>query len=106
MIAGAVRMFTSAKAMQLFVDGKADAFLGFAPQPQELQAKRVGRVILNTAQDRPWAQYFCCMLSARRSFIKENPIATKRAVRAILKAADICARDPDAVARYLVKKGF
>jgi len=99
-------MFTSAKAMQLFVDGKADAFLGFAPQPQELRAKRVGRVILNTAQDRPWAQYFCCMLSARRIFIKENPIATKRAVRAILKAADICARDPDAVARYLVKKGF
>jgi NitT/TauT family transport system substrate-binding protein len=97
---------TSAEAMQLFVEGKADAFLGFAPQPQELRAKRVGRVILNTTQDRPWAQYFCCMLSARRNFVKENPVATKRALRAILKAADICAQDPERAARYLVKRGF
>ncbi|HXX11719.1 MAG TPA: ABC transporter substrate-binding protein [Burkholderiales bacterium] len=97
---------TSAESMQLFIDGKADAFLGFAPQPQELRAKHVGRVILNTAQDRPWAQYFCCMLSARKSFVTQNPIATKRALRAILKAADICAQDPERVARYLVKKGF
>jgi NitT/TauT family transport system substrate-binding protein len=97
---------TSAEAMQLFVDGKADAFLAFAPQPQELRAKRVGRVILNTAQDRPWAQYFCCMLSANQAFVKNHPVATKRALRAILKATDICAQDPERVARYLVKKGF
>jgi NitT/TauT family transport system substrate-binding protein len=97
---------TSAEAMQLFIDGKADAFLGFAPQPQELRAKRVGRVILNTAQDRPWAQYFCCMLSARRTFVEQNPVATKRVLRAILKAADICAQEPEKVARYLVKRGF
>lgn len=97
---------TSAEAMQLFVEGKVEAFLGFAPQPQELRAKHVGRVILNTAQDRPWAQYFCCMLSARRSFVAQNPVATKKALRAILKAADICAQDPDRAARYLVKRGF
>jgi NitT/TauT family transport system substrate-binding protein len=97
---------TSAEAMQLFVEGKADAFLGFAPQPQELRAKHVGRVILNTAQDRPWSQYFCCMLAARRKFVEQNPVATKRALRAILKAADICAQDPERVARYLVKRGF
>jgi len=97
---------TSADSMQLFVEGKADAFLGFAPQPQELREKHVGRVILNTAQDRPWAQYFCCMLSARKSFVTQNPIATKRALRAILKSADMCARDPERVARYLVKRGF
>jgi NitT/TauT family transport system substrate-binding protein len=97
---------SSAEAMKLFVDGKADAILGFAPQPQDLRAKQVGRVILNTAQDRPWSQYFCCMLSAHRTFVEQNPVATKRALRAILKAADICAQDPERVARYLVKKGF
>jgi NitT/TauT family transport system substrate-binding protein len=97
---------TSAEAMQLFIDGGADAFLGFAPQPQELRAKKIGRVILNTAQDRPWSQYFCCMLSARRRFVQDYPIATKRALRAVLKAADMCAQDPDRVARYLVKRGF
>jgi len=45
------------KTMQLFVDGKVDAFLGFPPQPQELRQKKIGRVIVNTAQDRPWDQY-------------------------------------------------
>ena len=97
---------TSAEAMQVFVEGKADAFLGFAPQPQELRARQVGRVILNTSQDRPWAQYFCCLFSARQNFVKEYPVATKRVLRAILKAADICAQDPERVARYLVKKGL
>ncbi len=32
-----------------FVDGKADAFLAFPPQPQELRAKKIGRVIVNTS---------------------------------------------------------
>src|SRR2546426_7052034 len=39
--------------MRLFTDGKSDAYLAFPPQPQELRAKKIGRVILNTGQDRP-----------------------------------------------------
>jgi len=92
--------------MGLFVDGKADAFLGFAPEPQQVRAKRVGHVVLDTAQDRPWSQYFCCMVTANREFLRQNPIATKRALRAILKAADICSNDPERVARFLVAKGY
>ncbi len=94
------------EAMQHFVDGKADAFLGFAPQPQELRIKKVGRVILDTTRDRPWSQYFCCMVSARREFAQKYPVATKRALRAFLKAADICAQEPERVARYLAAKGY
>jgi NitT/TauT family transport system substrate-binding protein len=93
-------------AMQMFIDGKADAFLGFPPQPQELRARKIGRVILNTAQDRPWSEYFCCMLAANRTFVQQHPVATKRALRAILKAVDICARDPQRAARYLGTKGY
>ena len=93
-------------AMQHFVDGKADAFLAFAPQPQELRIKKVGRVILDTTTDRPWSQYFCCMVSARREFAQKYPVATKRALRAFLKAADICAQEPEKVARYLAAKGY
>ena len=94
------------EAMQRFVDGKADAFLAFAPQPQELRIKKVGRVILDTTRDRPWSQYFCCMVSARREFAQKYPVATKRALRAFLKAADICAQEPERVARYLAAKGY
>jgi len=92
--------------MKLFIDGKADAFLGFPPQPQELRAKKIGHVIVNTAQDRPWEQYYCCMIAARPEFAKKNPVATKRAVRAILKATDMCVREPERVARYIVAKGY
>jgi len=93
-------------AMRFFEQGKVDAFMGFAPEPQEMRAKKIGRVIVNTAQDRPWSQYFCCGVIANKDFVARNPVAAKRALRAFLKAADICATEPERVARYLVTKGF
>ena len=92
--------------LQAFLDGKADAILAFPPQPQDLRARKVGRVIVNTALDRPWDQYFCCMVAARREFVARNPVATKRAVRAILKATDICASQPERAARHMVERGY
>src|SRR6516165_1833873 len=56
----------AAKPKDLFIEGKIDAFLGFPPEPQELRAKQIGRVIFDTAVDRPWSQYFCCMLAGNR----------------------------------------
>jgi NitT/TauT family transport system substrate-binding protein len=94
------------KPMELFVAGKADAFLGFPPQPQQVRAKKVGHVIVNTAQDSPWSQHFCCMLVGDREFVRKYPVASKRVVRAILKAADVCTREPERVARYIVNKGY
>ncbi len=91
-----------ADAMNVFASGKADAFMGFAQEPAELRAKNIGRVILNTATDRPWSQYYCCFVIANRDFVARNPIATKRVLRSILKASDICAADPERVARFLV----
>jgi NitT/TauT family transport system substrate-binding protein len=91
---------------QLFIDGKIDAFLGISPDPQELRARQVGHVVLRTAVDRPWSQYFCCMLVANREFVRANPVATKRVLRAVLKAADFCAADPARAARRLVDGGF
>ena len=94
------------KPKDLFIDSKIDAFLGFPPEPQELRAKQIGRVIFDTAVDRPWSQYFCCMLAGNREFVRRHPVATKRAIRAILKAADLCASEPARAARLLVDGGF
>jgi NitT/TauT family transport system substrate-binding protein len=91
---------------ELFAAGKIDAFLGFPPEPQELRARKIGHVILNSAVDRPWSQYFCCLLSGNRDFIEKYPIATKRVTRAILKATDLCVAEPERVARMLVDGGF
>lgn len=94
------------EAMRLLKDGRIDAFLGFPPEPQELRAKRIGNVIVNTTTDKPWSQYFCCMAVANRSFAAKYPVATKRALRALLKASELCAREPERVARYLVDKKY
>jgi NitT/TauT family transport system substrate-binding protein len=93
-------------SMRLFVEGKADAFLGFAPQPQELRARQSGRVIVNTAEDHPWSQYFCCVVAGHRDFVRKHPVATKRAIRAILKGADVCAQEPEHAARTLTARGW
>ena len=61
-------------------------------------------MILDTAKDRPWSQYFCCVVVANREFVGRNPVATKRALRAILKSADVCAADPERAARFLADK--
>ena len=45
------------------------------------------------------------MLAGNREFIRKYPVATKRAVRAVLKATDICALEPARVARLLADRG-
>jgi NitT/TauT family transport system substrate-binding protein len=92
--------------LELFAQGKIDAYLAFPPHPQELRARGFGNVLVSTAVDRPWSQYFCCMLFGNRDYVRKHPVATKRAMRAILKAADFCAMQPERAARRLVERGF
>ncbi len=96
----------SVRPIQLFMDGKIDAFLGLPPEPQELRARHIGRVLLDSAVDRPYSQYICCMLIGSRDYVRNYPVATKRVLRAILKANDLCAVEPARVARRLVDGGF
>jgi NitT/TauT family transport system substrate-binding protein len=63
-------------------------------------------VLLNSSVDRPWSHYFCCMVAGNREFVRKHPVASKRAVRAILKAASLCALEADRSAQLLVDKGF
>lgn len=96
----------AAEGKRLFAAGKVDAYLGFPPDPQELRALKVGHVVVNSAVDRPWSQYVCCLAAGHREFVRKHPIATKRALRAMLKGADICALEPERAARALVDGGF
>ena len=91
---------------ELFADGKIDAYLGFPPEPQDLRARRIGHVVVDTAVDRPWSHYFCCMLAGNSEYVRKYPVATKRVLRALLKATDLCATEPERVARMLVGGGF
>jgi NitT/TauT family transport system substrate-binding protein len=101
-----VKIVLTEDATQQFVEGKVDAVLGFPPEPQEFRARKIGRVIVNTSADRPWSQYFCCFATGNRDFVRKHPVATKRALRALVKAVDLCAAAPDKVVRQLVERGF
>jgi hypothetical protein len=46
----------------------------------------VGHVLVNTAVDQPWSQYFCCMLAGFPDYVRAYPNATRSVLRAVLKA--------------------
>src|SRR5262249_16614315 len=76
------------------------------PELQELHARNIGRTIASAIADHPWSQYYCCMLATSMEFALKYPVATKRVLRALLKAADICVSNPRRVARLLVDGGY
>ena len=92
--------------MRMFEERKVDAYIGSPPRTQELRARKIGRLVINSTVDRPWSQYFCCVVVGHREFVQKHPVATKRAMRAILKGAEICALEPDRAARALVNGRF
>jgi NitT/TauT family transport system substrate-binding protein len=94
------------ESVRLLTEKKIDAFMAFPPFAQELRAKQIGHVVVNSVMDRPWSQYFCCMVYTHGEFVRKHPVATKRVLRAILKAGDLCTRDPERAAQFLVDKGF
>jgi NitT/TauT family transport system substrate-binding protein len=94
------------ESIRLLREGKIDAYLGFPPEPQEMREQQIGHVVVTSTVDRPWSQYFCCMLAGNREFVRTHPVATKRALRAILKAADVCALEPEQAAQFIVDKGY
>ena len=92
--------------MDDFIDGKIDAFLAIPPFLQEARARNIGHVLVSSFADRPWSQYYCCFFATRTEFARQYPIATKRVLRAILKAVDLCVSDPKQIAQLLVDQGY
>ena len=94
------------EAVRDLAEGRIDALIVSPPFSYEMRRKKVGHVVVNMTSDRPWSQYFCCVLTGNREFVRKNPVATKRAMRAILKGANLCAGSPEPSARSLAKRGF
>jgi len=79
--------------------GKIDAFMAGPPGGLELRQQGIGHVLVNTTTDNPWSQYACCLVASTKEFVRRYPVATKRALRALLKGVDLCASDPVRAAR-------
>ena len=90
-----------------FVDGKADAILTAGVNGPLLHGTKnnPGRVILDSSVDKPWSQNYCCLAITNRDWAKANPIALKRATRAILGAIDAGKKDLRAAARAAIEQG-
>ena len=76
------------------------------PGSIELRNRKIGHVMINTTDDAPWSHYFCCVITTTRDYVRKYPVATKRALRAIVKAADVCALEPNRIARLVADKGL
>jgi NitT/TauT family transport system substrate-binding protein len=94
------------ESARLLTEGKVDALMGFPPVPQELREKKIGHVVVNSGVDRPWSQYFCCVVAAHQEFVRKRPVATKRALRALLKATHFCSTEPERAARIVADRGY
>ena len=92
------------EAIELFKRGEIDAFMSWPPGPQQLRAEGIGHTLVDTNVDRPWSQYYCCMILGRRDFIRNNPIATRKVIRSILRANDLVSQDPEMAAQLLVDR--
>ncbi|MDP9281158.1 MAG: ABC transporter substrate-binding protein [Chloroflexota bacterium] len=91
-----------------FAEGRADAVLAGGAQGPLLRRfpKPPGHVILETMTDKPWSTYFCCSLVANRDWARQNPIATKRFTRALLRATDAAAKDMPRASRDAAATGI
>jgi NitT/TauT family transport system substrate-binding protein len=75
----------------------------------ELKGKRVGITYLGSPGHlflAAMAAHVGIMLAGNRAFVRNNPVATKAVVRAMLKADDLCVSDPARAAQRLVDGGF
>jgi len=79
-----------ANPIALFLEGRNDAVFAAQAVTGALHANPAnrGQVIHSQLMDRPWSTLACCILAAKQEWYRANPIAAKRAVRAILRAAD------------------
>jgi NitT/TauT family transport system substrate-binding protein len=97
---------TSVSQADLFNNGEIDAFIGFPPDPKQSCERKVGHVVVSLAHDNPWSNYYCCMATANDKFVRDNPVATKRALRALLRATDICHKEPERAAKRMADVGY
>jgi NitT/TauT family transport system substrate-binding protein len=91
---------------RLLTSQEVDAVVVLPPFSTDLRAKGIGTVVLNSVTDPPWSNYYCCTATAHRAWMEKHPVATKRALRAMMRGADAVAKDPDGAARFMVDRGY
>jgi len=97
-----------ADPVKLFVDGKNDAVFVATTAAAALKANPAnkGHVIHSQVMDEPWSKLDCCILTTSEDWYRANPIAAKRALRAIYRAADGLPADRADAVKAVTDKGL
>jgi NitT/TauT family transport system substrate-binding protein len=97
--ANPVRLFIDGKTDAVFAAADADAALGHNPANK-------GHVIHSQAMEEPWKSTNCCFILVSEPWYRANPIAAKRALRAIYRTADALPADRSDAAKAATDKGL
>ena len=94
--------------VKLYVEGKNDAVFVATTSAAALKANPAnkGHVIHSQVMDEPWSKLDCCILATSEDWYRANPIAAKRALRAIYRAADALPADRADAAKLATDKGL
>ncbi|TMF77565.1 MAG: ABC transporter substrate-binding protein [Chloroflexi bacterium] len=97
-----------ADPVKLYLEGKNDAVFAATTATAALKANPAnkGHVIHSQVMDEPWSKLDCCILAANAEWYRANPIAAKRALRAIYRSADALPADRADAAKIATDKGL
>ncbi len=97
-----------ADLLKLYLDGKSDALFVATTAAAALKTNPAnkGKAIFSQVMDEPWKSTNCCCLIASEPWYRANPIAAKRAMRAIYRTADALPADRADAAKLATDKGL
>lgn len=97
-----------ANTTQLYLDGKSDAVFVATTGVPALKANPAnkGKAVYSQVMDEPWKSTNCCFIVASEQWARANPIAAKRAMRAIYRTADTLPADRSDAAKLATDKGL
>ncbi len=97
-----------ADLVKLYTEGKNDAVFVATTGAAALKANPAnkGHIIHSQVMDEPWSKLDCCMLVTTLGWYRANPIAAKRAVRAIFRSADALSADRADAVKLATDKGL
>ena len=97
-----------ADTLKLYLDGKSDAVFVATTGAVALKANPAnkGKLIFSQVMDEPWKSNNCCFIIASEPWYRANPIAAKRAMRAIYRTADTLPADRADAAKLATDKGL
>jgi len=97
-----------ADPVKLYLAGKNDAVFVATTSAAALKANPAnkGHVVHSQVMDAPWSTLDCCILATSEDWYRANPIAAKRALRAMYRAADALPADRADAAKLATDKGL